>query len=59
MLQATSSKSEQYLLEADRYSAHNYEPLPVVIERAEGNYSTYSPDSPGCIATRSTPEEAK
>ena len=36
MLQATSSKSEQYLLEADRYSAHNYEPLPVVIERAEG-----------------------
>ena len=31
----------------------------IVIEIAEGNYSTYSPDLPGCVATGSTPEEAK
>lgn len=26
----------------------------IVIERAEGNYSAYVPDLPGCIATGST-----
>ena len=26
----------------------------VVIERAEGNYSAYVPDLPGCVATGST-----
>ncbi len=31
----------------------------VVIEKANGNYSAYSPDLPGCIATGSTPEEAE
>ena len=31
----------------------------IVIEKAEGNYSTYSPDLPGCIATGNSPEEAK
>jgi len=31
----------------------------VVIERAEGNYSAYSPDLPGCIATGATREEAE
>ena len=31
----------------------------IVIEKAEGNYSTYSPDLPGCIATGSSSEEAK
>ena len=31
----------------------------VVIEKAEGNYSAYSPDLPGCIATGSTVEETK
>ena len=31
----------------------------IVIERAEGNFSTYSPDLPGCVATGSSPEEAK
>ena len=25
--------------------------FPVIIEKAEGNYSAYSPDLPGCIAT--------
>ena len=30
----------------------------VVIEKAEGNYSAYVPDLPGCIATGATPEEA-
>jgi predicted RNase H-like HicB family nuclease len=30
----------------------------VVIEKANGNYSAYSPDLPGCIATGKTPEEA-
>lgn len=31
----------------------------VVIEKAEGNYSAYSPDLPGCIATGKTPEETE
>jgi predicted RNase H-like HicB family nuclease len=30
----------------------------VVIEKANGNYSAYSPDLPGCIATGATREEA-
>lgn len=28
----------------------------VVIEKANGNYSAYSPDLPGCVATAATPE---
>ena len=31
----------------------------VVIENAGSNYSAYSPDLPGCVATGSTPEETK
>ncbi|MCR4418857.1 MAG: type II toxin-antitoxin system HicB family antitoxin [Clostridia bacterium] len=31
----------------------------IVIEKAEGNYSAYSPDVPGCVATGKTPEEAR
>ena len=30
----------------------------VVIERSDGNYSAYSPNLPGCIATGDTREEA-
>jgi ornithine--oxo-acid transaminase len=30
------SRSGAYLEEADRYSAHNYHPLPVVLERGDG-----------------------
>ncbi len=30
----------------------------VVIEKAEGNFSAYVPDLPGCVATGATPEEA-
>ena len=30
----------------------------IVIEKAEGNYSAYCPDLPGCIATGSNAEEA-
>jgi predicted RNase H-like HicB family nuclease len=30
---------------------------PIIIEKATGNYSAYSPDLPGCIATGSTIEE--
>jgi predicted RNase H-like HicB family nuclease len=29
----------------------------VVVEEAEGNFSAYSPDLPGCVATGSTVEE--
>ncbi len=36
MTEATMSKTKQYLDEAERYSAHNYKPLPVVLDRAEG-----------------------
>lgn len=31
----------------------------VVIEKADGNYSAYSPDLPGCVATGATREEAE
>lgn len=30
---------------------------PVIIEKANGNYSAYSPDLPGCVATGSTVKE--
>jgi predicted RNase H-like HicB family nuclease len=30
----------------------------IVIEKAEGNYSAYSPDLPGCVATGRTREQA-
>ncbi|MBC7262694.1 MAG: type II toxin-antitoxin system HicB family antitoxin [Chloroflexi bacterium] len=29
----------------------------IVIEKANGNYSAYSPDLPGCVATGKTREE--
>ena len=31
----------------------------VVIEKADGNYSAYSPDLPGCVATGDTREQAE
>ena len=31
----------------------------VVIEKAEGNYSAYMPDLPGCIATGATVSEVE
>lgn len=31
----------------------------VVIEKANGNYSAYSPDLPGCVAAGGTQEEAE
>ena len=31
----------------------------VVIEKADGNYSAYSPDLPGCVATGATLEEVE
>ncbi|MGH8576430.1 MAG: type II toxin-antitoxin system HicB family antitoxin [Gammaproteobacteria bacterium] len=31
----------------------------VVIEKAEGNYSAYVPDLPGCVATGSSVEEVE
>lgn len=34
-------------------------PYLVVIENAGPNYSAYSPDLPGCVATGTTPEETK
>ena len=30
----------------------------VVIEKANGNYSAYSPDLPGCVATGKTRDQA-
>ena len=32
------SRTGRYLEEAERYSAHNYHPLPVVLERGEGSW---------------------
>jgi predicted RNase H-like HicB family nuclease len=31
----------------------------IVIEKAEGNYSSYVPDLPGCVATGSSVEEVE
>ena len=31
----------------------------VVIEKADGNYSAYSPDLPGCVATGATRKEVE
>ncbi len=31
----------------------------IIIEKANGNYSAYSPDVPGCVATASTREDAE
>jgi len=31
----------------------------IIIEKANGNYSAYSPDLPGCVATGVTHEEAE
>ncbi len=31
----------------------------IVVERAENNYSAYSPDLPGCIATGTNREETE
>jgi predicted RNase H-like HicB family nuclease len=31
----------------------------VVIEKANGNYSAYSPDLPGCVSTGATREEVE
>lgn len=32
----TASKTQQYIEQEERFSAHNYHPLPVVLERGEG-----------------------
>ncbi|MCY3548115.1 MAG: ornithine--oxo-acid transaminase [Gemmatimonadetes bacterium] len=34
----TSSVTDRYLDEAERFSAHNYHPLPVVLDRGEGSW---------------------
>ncbi|HIJ70680.1 MAG TPA: type II toxin-antitoxin system HicB family antitoxin [Planctomycetes bacterium] len=31
----------------------------VIIEKADGNYSAYSPDLPGCVATGKTSEQVE
>jgi predicted RNase H-like HicB family nuclease len=31
----------------------------IVIEKADGDYSAYVPDTPGCVATGATPEQAE
>ena len=36
MAHATASRTEALLAEVDKYSAHNYHPLPVVLERGDG-----------------------
>ena len=38
MAHATASRTEALLAEVDKYSAHNYHPLPVVLERGEGGW---------------------
>ena len=31
----------------------------IIVEKAKGNFSAYSPDVPGCVATGATREEAE
>ena len=31
----------------------------IVIEQADGNYSGYAPDLPGCVATGATPQQVE
>ncbi|MHC1626313.1 MAG: type II toxin-antitoxin system HicB family antitoxin [Methanoculleaceae archaeon] len=31
----------------------------VIVEKTDGNYSAYSPDLPGCVATGATREETE
>ncbi len=31
----------------------------IVIEKADGNYSAWVPDLPGCVATGTSPQEAE
>ena len=38
MTQAIMSRVDAFLAEVDRYSAHNYHPLPVVLEGGEGSW---------------------
>ena len=38
MTQTSASKPDRYLTEADQFSANNYKPLPVVLERGEGEW---------------------
>lgn len=35
-MEQVSTRTEQFLQEADAFGAHNYKPLPVVLERGEG-----------------------
>ena len=34
--QTLSSKAEEMIAKENKYGAHNYHPLPVVLERGEG-----------------------
>ena len=36
VIEATKSKSETLIALEDKYGAHNYHPLPVVLDRGEG-----------------------
>jgi len=38
MTTATMTKTAAFLTEADQFGAHNYHPLPVVLERGEGSW---------------------
>jgi predicted RNase H-like HicB family nuclease len=33
--------------------------ITIIIEQAEGNFSAYSPDLPGCVATGTSVEETE
>jgi hypothetical protein len=50
-----SLQEEQYP-EANRPKGDTLMRYAIVIEKAEGNYSAYVPDLPGCVATGPTVE---
>ena len=39
-IMTTKSKSEQLISTTEKFGAHNYHPLPIVIEKAEGSWVT-------------------
>jgi predicted RNase H-like HicB family nuclease len=49
---------KQYI-EAGRPQGETVMRYAVVIEKADGNFSAYVPDLPGCVATGDTREEAE
>jgi predicted RNase H-like HicB family nuclease len=54
-----AAPSHQFRLSTARRGSKRMNRVRIVIERAKNNYSAYSPDLPGCVATGTTCKEAE